>query len=113
MTIKTVLKNQLDFGFSKYAIAKKLGVQPIMIDYYLTKPKVWPEWRVCKAVYDNFNMVISPYKEEELNTNVEQTLIVYPEILIENLVDVKNRLNTDNIYDKSLLDNVISYLSKL
>jgi hypothetical protein len=70
-----VTKILTELKISKYAISKKLGVQPIMIDHYLVKTKTYPQWRVCKAMYDNFNLVIEPYTEHELKENNEQTLI--------------------------------------
>jgi predicted transcriptional regulator len=76
MLIKEAIKKiQVELNLTKYAVAKKLDVQPIMIDNYLSKTKTYPQWRVCKAMYENFNLVIEPYTEDELKNPNEQTLM--------------------------------------
>jgi len=72
--IKDYVEVQLESGLSKYRVAKNLGVQPIMIDHYLTKKVRTPSFRVCKTIYDTSGVVIFPYSEEELE-QPEQGLI--------------------------------------
>jgi predicted transcriptional regulator len=113
MTIREAIIPLIEKGMSKYAIAKDLNVQPIMIDHYLTKDVISPKWRICKAMYDKYGVVIEPYNKDELTVNNEQQLIDFNNSIIEKVTDVKNRLNTDNIYDRGLLDEVIKFLNKL
>lgn len=107
MTIKEFLHPLLGSGVSKYSIAKKLDVQPIMIDHYLKNDGVLPAFRVCKAVYDNFKSVIYPYNEQELNDKHEQTIMVFDTSLKSKLEGVRDRLDADNTYDREILESVI------
>lgn len=73
--IADFLKPLVDHGVSKYSIAKSIGVQPIMISHYLAGKVKSPNFRVCKAIYDKWEVVIFPYTEEELQDSNEQTLM--------------------------------------
>lgn len=73
--IKNYIEVQRESGLSKYRIGKNLGVNPIMIDHYLTKKVRTPSFRVCKTIYDNSGVVVFPYSEEELEQPVEQELL--------------------------------------
>lgn len=65
----------LDTQVSKYRLSKQCGVSQTMIDKYLEGDVVSPKFKVCKALYTNYGVVVFPYKEEELQNKHEQSLM--------------------------------------
>lgn len=70
--IKDAMLQILDDGkkntpiLTKYAISKRIGVRPIMIDRYLDGSVRSPQKRICVSVFKEYGIVLSPYSKEEL-----------------------------------------------
>lgn len=51
---------------TKYAIAKKIDVKPIMIDRYLTGDVKSPQKRICVNVFREYGKILYPFNRDEL-----------------------------------------------
>lgn len=65
--IKEAIAKALETGISKYALAKKLGKQPIMIDNYLKDKVKSPQKDICQKIYTEYGLEVFPYTKEDLN----------------------------------------------
>ena len=53
-------------GLTAYRIAKDIGTSQVLVKSYLDGKVKSPQYKFCKAIYDNYKLVVFPYTEDEL-----------------------------------------------
>lgn len=70
-TIQEAVNEMLECVDNKAALARDIGVEPIMINNYLKGKTRNPQKRVCVEIYKKHNLVVMPYSEDELREEIE------------------------------------------
>lgn len=70
-TIQEAINEILPSVENKAALARDIGIEPIMINNYLSGKTRNPQKRVCVEIYRKHSLIVMPYNEDELKEAIE------------------------------------------